>query len=186
MSPKDFDYVYHTQSTNSSAKMALCIDEFYHNHQEYYLERSIDWNQLKDAVIYTTYDAFLFIDNSFYFQMLKKIINDLIPTGVMNHLIENHYTKKINFLKTEKDPQVLSVDDLLFGFNIWLGSCLISLIVFIVENLLKCRKTTLRPLKYAKVYPLKDSNNFTKYKLKIELIQKFRVKPISDQLVKQN
>jgi len=180
MSPTDFDYSYHTQSQNSSAKLALCIDEFYHNYQEYLLESSLEWNQLKDIILYTTYDAFLFIDNSFYFQMFKKIINDLIPTGIINHLIENHYIKKIIFLKIKKDPQVLSVDDLLFGFKIWLGSCLISFIAFIIENLLKCRKTTQTPLKYAKIYPLKDSKNFSNIKLKAELIQKFRVNPITE------
>jgi hypothetical protein len=177
MSPTDFHYAYHTQSPNSSAKMALCIDEFYHNYQEYFSQESFNWNQMKDMVMYTTYDAFLFIDNSYYFQMFKKIINDLIPTGIMNHLIEYHYTKKFNFVKVEKQPQVLIVNDLLFGFKIWLGSCLTSFIVFIIEIFFKCCRTIQGPRKYAKVYPLTDKNDFPNKTLKTELIQKFRVKP---------
>ncbi|CAG9800605.1 unnamed protein product [Chironomus riparius] len=118
LSPNAFDYAHFKQASNSSAKIALCIDEFYHDSQEFIHQKNFGWNQLKDTVLYTTYDVFLFIDNSFYFQMFKKVINDLIPTGIMNHLIEYNYTKKIKFDKIEKEPQVLNVDDLLFGFKI--------------------------------------------------------------------
>lgn len=176
LNPLDFEITYHTQSSNSSAKIALCIDEFYHNYQEFIFQNNFGWNQLQDTVLFTTYDSFLFIDNSFYYQMLKKVINDLIPTGIMNHLIENHYTKKINFAKVENQPQVLNVDELLFGFKIWLASCLTSVIAFIGESLMMCFKSKYRTLKFAKVHPSNERLEFFQCKLKLELINKFRVK----------
>jgi len=158
----DFTAVFLTQSQNSSAKMALCVDEFSCNFIEFGEKRNHDWNQLEDVVLYTTYEVFMFHNFAFYFRMLKNVIDNLIPTGIMNHLIETHYTRKWKFEKFEDGPKVLSLDDLIFGFNIWLGCCLISFISFILEQVLRIFKKQPRVIKFAKVHPLECRENITR------------------------
>lgn len=127
MSPLEYLDALLTQSKNSSAKIALAVDQFYINFVDSFVERkTTEWNRLEDTVLYTSHDVFIFIGNVFYTQMFLKIIKSLIPTGIMSYLIENFYTKKIKFAKVEDEPKVLGLDDLGFGFNIWLGFCLLS------------------------------------------------------------
>lgn len=140
MSTKELVIAYTTQSQNTFAKMALCMEEYLKNHLDYDYKIGNVWNLLEDPILYTTSDAFLFLDNSFYFRMLKNIIDNLIPSGVMDYLIENHYAKKFEIQKLEEDPKVLSIDDLLFGFKIWFGSCLISFLAFFFEQLVRLKK----------------------------------------------
>ena len=164
-----------TQSRNSSAKMAFSVDEFYLN---YYLNLSIkpahEWHKL-ETILMKTFDAFFFIGPVFYFRMFNKIIDDLIPTGVMNHLIENFYTKK--FRKNDKDetePKVLNYDDLSFGFNIWFGFCLISLVGFIAEHIYKLLRT--KKVKFAKVHPVLEGTLESFRILDPKLVKNFRIK----------
>jgi hypothetical protein len=139
VNPTVFMEKFLTQSQNSSAKMALCVDEYFENFIESGTQRNHDWNKLEDVVLYTTYEVFMFHNFAFYYRMFKNVIDNLIPTGIMNYLIENHYTRKWKFEKLEDEPKVLSLDDLVFGFNIWLGSCLISLIMFFAELLFRIK-----------------------------------------------
>ena len=81
-----------TQSQNSSAKIALCVDEFLQNFIESKMKHNLAWNQLENAIMYTSHDAFTFHSFLFNFRMIYNAINNLIPTGIMKHLIENYYT----------------------------------------------------------------------------------------------
>jgi len=137
--PLDYQRAFYRQSQNSSANMALCVDDYHQNLQSFVMRENVAWNQIQDLILYTAFDAFLFLDNSFYFLMLKNLINNLIPTGVMNHLIDAYYTKKLTFQKTEKEPKVLNIDDLQFGFKIWFGACLIAFLTFLLEKGMKVR-----------------------------------------------
>lgn len=119
--------------------MALCVDEYYQNSAESSIHESLGWNQLQDIVLFTTFDAFLFIDNSFYFTMLQALINNLIPSGLMNFLVDEYLRKKWNAQKVEKNPKVLSIDDLQFGFKIWFGTCLCACFTFMIEKGIKFR-----------------------------------------------
>lgn len=164
-----------TQSRNSTAKMAFSVDEFYSN---YYLNLGIkpvhDWNKL-ETVLMKTYDAFIFIGHTFYYRMFNKIIDDLIPTGVMNYLIEKNYTKKFRKIDIDKtEPKVFSFDDLSFGFNIWLVFCLISFFGFIAEHIYKLIET--RKLKFAKVHPSLEDTPKSLRVINPKLAEKFRIK----------
>jgi hypothetical protein len=59
----------------------------------------------------------------------------LIPMGIAQYMLEfhtwMHFRTDIN--KPSNEPNVLTIDDLDFGFQIWLGTCGISVIAFIVE-----------------------------------------------------
>ena len=125
-----------TQSRNSEAKLALCADDFLINFYEQKLKKKFDWNVLNDK-IYVSHEVFGFKQDAFYYSMFRKVINNLIDTGVMKYLSENYYSAKPKFLKVRVGPKVLRVGDLSFGFNIWLGFCILSFIAFIFEQIYK-------------------------------------------------
>ena len=124
--------------------------------------------------------------------MLNEVINNLIPTGIMNHLIENYYTKKAKVMKVGKNPKILDVDDLAFGFNIWLGFCAISGAAFVIELILGMRtckknlsfeilkkKMINRKMKFAKVYPIESTLIVICSENKrpsLKLIEKFKIR----------
>ena len=129
---------FKTQSQNALAKFAILVDELFIKFADSTMnKKSHEWNKLENTVLCTSFDAFLFIGSTFYFKMLNKIINGLIPTGIMNHLIEECCSTKWKFEKVQKIPKVLKFYDLGFVFNFWLGSCLVSIFAFVAEHVVK-------------------------------------------------
>ena len=128
--------IFDTQSQNASAKIALCVDEFFINHHSNSTRQSYNWHQLND-LLYTSHEAFVFLQIAFYFRMFKKIVDMLIDTGIMKHYSDNYFTNKLRFETTQSAPKVLCVNDLTFGFNIWLGFCCFSVLVFVAEMMAK-------------------------------------------------
>ncbi|KAG5683281.1 hypothetical protein PVAND_012570 [Polypedilum vanderplanki] len=69
------------------------------------------------------------------------------------------YFKLVNE-KEEKEPKVLTLDDLDFGFFIWFPFIGISIIVFILELIIfKLTKKSFRKMKPAKVHPMVIDEN---------------------------
>jgi hypothetical protein len=157
--------------------MALSVDDFALNFYDSILKKKYsDWNKMEDFVFYTTYDAFVFGECTHTFRMLHKTVNNLIPTGIMKYLIEEYYTKKWNFKKPESDPKVLDLNDLEFGFLIWLGFFPFSFLAFSVELCLKYRIRS-KKVKFAKIHPeLSDPDDDLDSDLNSELVEKFRIK----------
>ncbi|CAG9810326.1 unnamed protein product [Chironomus riparius] len=173
MSVKEISDAILTQSQNSSAKIALCVDEFLLNLLEFHTQKNFKWNKL-ETVFHTTSEAFMFRSFSFFYRMFKKVINNLIPTGMIEHLVTEFYTKKRKFVKIEDERKVLSVNDLLFGFKIWFGCCLSAGFAFWFE-MLTTRAVRCKKIKFAKVY-VTQNYEFGQKVLSSELIMKFRVK----------
>jgi len=154
----------------------MTVDEFYVNHLSSRFKSTIEWNKLKDKILFTNQDAFCFYGAAYYTRMLMKVIDNLIPTGIMNYWIEQQYTQKWKFAKVGKAPQVLKMDDLAFGFNIWLGCCLLTLVGHVAEHLVRF-VTKPKKVKYAKVHPIDDENHEeVECTLKPELLMKIRIK----------
>jgi hypothetical protein len=151
-------------------------------------QKNHDWIKLEDTVLYTTYDAFFFLQHSFYFRMLKNLIDNLIPTGVMKHMIENFYTKNWKFEKSKAGPQILKVDDLLFGFKIWFVSCLISSIAILCElfvRLIFKDKAKATKVTFAKIHPIEceNLNEYEQTEVDERLVAKFRVQRKENKIV---
>ncbi|CAG9806656.1 unnamed protein product [Chironomus riparius] len=148
--PNYIDYVtsYNTQSQNASAKMCLIIEELLQKELD---EKSVNkWTQIDLKNIYVSHQVFIFLQQSFSFRMLYKTVNCLIDTGIMKYLTDNHLMRK-KLTKIVEHAKVLSMKDLLFGFNIWLGFCVISFGAFMLEKLC-CQKT--KRSKFAKIHPM--------------------------------
>lgn len=73
--------------------------------------------------------------NHYFFEVVQDIVEKFIPMGIMQYLNKLHI--QANFKQAIFDPKnnlkVLNVDDLAFGFYIWLGACLISVCGFFLE-----------------------------------------------------
>jgi len=164
-----------TQSKNSSAKHVLCVEGSLLDYGIVNKENIYEWNRLEDIYLFTFNEVFMMISGTFYDEMIRKVINRLIPTGVMNHLIENFYERNWKFVKAQNIPKILNLNDLLFSFIIWSGLCLVSFIVLMIErqivpeNILFTKK-----LKFAKISPANEKNNENFGKLNEILISKFR------------
>lgn len=182
MTLNEYTAAFLTQSKNSSAKMALVVDEFSSRNYDVAMNRkSKNWDMLPNFVISSSNDAFRFLENSFYFRMFDKLIHDFIPTGIMNHLVEKHFIKSWKYEKIEYEPYILSIEDLAFGFNIWLCFCLISIIAFIAEHIYAKQSIN------NKIYPINNTDEdkvcidqISTYEIlngiSPELVEKFRVK----------
>ncbi|KAG5679491.1 hypothetical protein PVAND_009055 [Polypedilum vanderplanki] len=96
----------------------------------------------------TKQDSITMIYYTFISQPINDIINDLIPSGILQH--ENDYDLwyRIRPVDVEvKDPRrILSMTDLEFGFVIFLGFLSLSIVAFICEILSLSVRRQLRKL----------------------------------------
>lgn len=77
--------------------------------------------------------------NHFLFDVTKNVVNELIPSGIPQYLYIFH--KWIRFSRTSvykyfKSPKIFNIEDLSFGFVLWLIACGISFIVFVLEMIM--------------------------------------------------
>jgi hypothetical protein len=72
--------------------------------------------------------------NSFLFHSVNEALQELISGGIPQHIykfyMEKFYPKKI---PEAKEPQKLTIDDLSYGFTIWLASFPITVLAFLFE-----------------------------------------------------
>lgn len=68
--------------------------------------------------------------------IVDGFLKRLVPMGILNHLIDYHtwilYRNGI-YKAVDEDPKVLTMDDLSFGFILWLIACVISTIGYLLE-----------------------------------------------------
>lgn len=129
----DFDAIFEDQIQNSSAKLAFfCEERLYH---EFTYKFGKTGFMMKDR-LYSTTGGVSLIANNFFLRLLEKGMRNLIPSGIPQHSMEYHSAYWIRRLGNfKKNPQVLKIEDLSFGFLIWIGSCGISVAVFMLETI---------------------------------------------------
>ncbi|KAL7011987.1 hypothetical protein ACKWTF_014551 [Chironomus riparius] len=82
------------------------------------------------SVLYT-------VRNSLIFEILNKLMERIVPAGIPQYLNKYHES---NVYRTfypiiDIDPKVLTLQNLEYGFVLWIGSCGISAIGFLMEHL---------------------------------------------------
>jgi hypothetical protein len=92
--------------------------------------------QLKE-ILFSSQSCFMFPKNFFMLDLVDDAVQQLLSTGMIQHLKENN--ERLNRPKRQdpKGLQVLSVEDLKYGFIIWLVTCGVSLAAFLTEILVK-------------------------------------------------
>jgi hypothetical protein len=79
--------------------------------------------------------GFSTFQNQFIFALLEQTTKLLIPTGIVQHFhgIWDDFKNKQKFDYDQKIPKILSVNDLSFGFVIWLYACSVASVGFSFE-----------------------------------------------------
>ena len=159
-----------TQSQNSSAKLALIIQEKALNYYEIRSKKILSWLRLSDN-FQSSASGFGFYGSNFFFPIVDNAAQQLFEAGVMNNLVMRILRTKFKIEKV-KNAKVLLVNDLSFGFVIWLVSCGISIVIFGCEMIQMIKVSKFRTRKYkskiigernykkiefAKVHPINDN-----------------------------
>jgi hypothetical protein len=114
--------------------------------------------------------------------MFEETTNRFIDTGIMNYLIRVNIPEKISIKRSGDPPKVLTLEDLSFGFNIWIGFCVICITSFILESLfarlyIQWKRIHIRNVnRYAKIHPAQYVKDIKIIKFKPQTLNHFRVK----------
>lgn len=77
------------------------------------------------------------LPNHFLYDLTEDVVQKFISMGIIQNLY-NYYSWVLfhtEIRNTGTGPMVLSLDDVTFGFNIWIVMCCLSVIGFLIENL---------------------------------------------------
>ncbi|CAG9810965.1 unnamed protein product [Chironomus riparius] len=161
-----YNKIFIYQSHNATAKIGLIIDEpSWKNFKKIGSEKfgfKIDWQTIPNYYLAVGQSGFLFNANNFFFHIFDETVQKLIPSGIMAQLLQNCFPFEVKS-KSKKDAIVLSIEDLDFGFIIWLGCCAVCAACFVGEIFIWIFWRTLEQMqsqkcptkvKFAKVCPV--------------------------------
>jgi hypothetical protein len=87
---------------------------------------------LKQSIVTRVHGLALF-RNNFMYKSTEKIMRVIIEAGIpqyyRNFALDVYFYERI----AENSPQVFGIEDLHFGFVVWLCACGVSIAVFIIE-----------------------------------------------------
>jgi hypothetical protein len=86
--------------------------------------------------------GFQFNTNFILSLVFDEIVKQLIPTGIVQKFHNDYYefVHKQRFDYDQKEPKILQINDLSFGFVLWLGACGLSLSAFLCEKFMEFSK----------------------------------------------
>lgn len=125
-----------TQSKNSSAKIAIMVEDITIFKHESVNQQSLNWTVLPNFVFQILPMSFATTANNFFFHILDKTTRQLTDAGIIQRMLFNSFGPKY-VKRTKTRPVVLKVNDLSFGFVIFLVSLAVSLAVFLCELMVK-------------------------------------------------
>jgi len=94
--------------------------------------------KLKNFKKEATLSVLFTLRNSFLYDTINNIMEKTVPAGIPQYLIKYHEFNMFKvFVPSASSPvRVLTIQDLEYGFVIWLGACGISIIGFLLEVML--------------------------------------------------
>lgn len=137
-----------------------------------------NWNRIEDSFLYTINEAFIFQQYTFYKEMFRNVIDSLIPTGIMDYLVDRFYIQKWKSETYQRIPKVLEVHDLFYSFVILFVMNLLSFLILALERLIVPENVLVnKKLKFAKISPNSEENqkDGDNVELNVNLIKKFRI-----------
>lgn len=177
------------ESQNGSFKASLLMFDLYQQFDESLRSKKIiHWLELTDQYLYVVQLGFTHFANVFFSAALQKTVEAFTDTGIIQYLFERNYHIKRHYQPLKDVPNVLSFNDLSFGFNIWFGACCVSIIAFLAELLMLMwtmnkwrileRHNSAKWINYQKVHPAPDDMHHQQVQsryIKPETLRKFRV-----------
>ena len=156
--------ILQNQSQNSTGKISLILQESSLDVLQLSLRKSLNWHQLKNINFQVNQVGFFFLRNNYFLPIIDRETQQLTSAGIMNYLVNLVYNNRFLFT-SEKEWKVLSIENLRFGFVIWLYSCAVTVVVFVAEVIIwiAIKKTEIRLKrhirhewnKYNLIYPFK-------------------------------
>lgn len=147
---KDYPEFFTENIGDSSKKLAFIFVDQFINFK--IIKLGIEPNRIKERII-SSNAGIAMLKNNFFFHLLSDLIHELNAGGIpqfLDQLYLNFALIKRN-CPTLSGPQVMTTDDLDYGFAIWFIACGISLLGFFseflkfyFEKLLNFFKLTLR------------------------------------------
>ena len=167
-------------------RASLVMPDLYQRFEESSSKQIQYWLELTDQYLYVNQIGFTHFANVFFSNALQKAVSAFTDTGVLQYLFECNFHLKRQHQHSKKIcSNVLNLHDLSFGFYIWLAACCVSVLVFLVEFLMRmCMKDkiqdehSVRRIKSSKVYPDfhdRDDKSAQKVTIKAETLHRFRV-----------
>jgi hypothetical protein len=98
------------------------VSSVFQHFQESYQRTSYNWLELNNQYLYIAHFGFSYYAHDFFENALHVTVNQFIDTGIIQHLFDENYDQKFVAQPDENSPNVLSLQDLGFGFYIWLGT----------------------------------------------------------------
>ena len=92
---------------------------------------------VKNFYMFTIPGGIGMLRNSILYPIFDEVMRNLIPSGIPQYL-QIFYSKLLFGTYeelNEKTPQVLTLNDLAFGFLLWLAACSVSIAAFVGEIL---------------------------------------------------
>lgn len=126
LSADDYYGIFENEIQNASAKLAVFISE----------NREYKGVQLKET-LFSDNVGLVMPPNQYLYWLIEETLQKIIPTGIPQH-IKNFHLEVCYPPKDveEVGPQVLTIDDLNYGFVIWIVAIFITLIAFFFEFLM--------------------------------------------------
>ena len=156
--------IYSLRSNSTSTKIAFIASTMALGMYGKKFTKKGFWQRIPDS-LQVSQTGFGFRLNNYFFAIINKIIQQLSQAGVMEYKIGQCFRSSA-LSNSIRGWNVLAMDQLSFGFNIWLGCCVISIFMFLCEVIIWIfkRKIALRgsklthsvnisKLEFAQVYP---------------------------------
>ncbi|KAG5672231.1 hypothetical protein PVAND_002373 [Polypedilum vanderplanki] len=184
---------------DASAKLALLTNE--ENIISHSILKSSELEKnIKIAILEEKFctQSFVFSlpSNNFFLEPLDHLMKQLIPTGIPQHSFAYHKFMMLirKKLKFKKEPQVLTVGSLSFGFIIWLIILSTSFIALFGEIIIykliqkpKKEQKKIFKVKFAKIHPITEGKENEKQKTESKLVHEDKIiEDLKDSKSEQN
>lgn len=128
LNPGDFFNFYKSQNENASSKLVFYTSRAFHDG---HCSKFGSCGVLLETNTGCSLSSFGFKNRNFVLSDFNEIFDRLLSSGIPQARWDG--TQKIIVKPEESPPFVLSIDDLIFAFVVWLIACGVSSAVFLLE-----------------------------------------------------
>lgn len=137
----EFDQLPYTGLFDPTANVAITLDEDSYKVFESIFEKM---PRKINTELFTNLKGIAVYQNNHAYWMVEKVMRFLVPSGIPQHIRNTIFDVSFKysanpikvpsgFINVVTSPKVFSLEDLKFGFIIWLGSITVALTAFVLE-----------------------------------------------------
>ncbi|KAL7012205.1 hypothetical protein ACKWTF_014687 [Chironomus riparius] len=128
----DLNEVFDKLGQNSTARIAFFIPD---DSLVIFREKCNCLPKVLKQTLLTYQNGIAMLKNNFLFKQTEEVVQRFIEMGIMQHLYEYHVwvCNRPVIAIDENKPKILTMDDLEFGFTIWIAVICASILGFLFE-----------------------------------------------------